>query len=484
MSQEENKIMNVLADRYASKAMRQIWSREEKIRNERRLWIEVMRAQSHFGVKISKEEIARYEQNVDHVNLNSIDQRERLLKHDVKARIEEFNSLAGLELIHLGLTSRDVTENIELAQIRDSLKLVRIEVVHLLSSLATKMDAYKDLVVVGRSHNVPAQLTTLGKRIATIAEELLFALERLDSLIERLPLRGLRGPVGTSQDLLNLVGNDWTKVETEIAKSLQFNRLLDSTGQIYPRSIDFEVISTLIQISAAPSNFATLVRLMSGLGLLSEGFKDGQVGSSAMPHKINARSSERINGLAVVLKGYLSMLSEISGDQWNEGDVSCSVVRRVALPDAFFAIDGLLQTAATVVRELQIFPKSISKEVQDQLPFTSTTRLLMNAVKRGMGRETAHKIIQRHALSALEKTRRGEPHSFFADLGSDSEFPLSSEESLSIAIDYRDLVGESAIQCALKRLDRVRKWERHSEMHVKEFPVGSPRILRRDSWHA
>ena len=465
MTRDEDMIPNVLAERYASSAMRRIWSREEKVRRERLLWIEVMKAQSRHGVDISKDQIARYEQQVEKVDLQAIDERERILKHDVKARIEEFNHLAGLELVHLGLTSRDLTENVELVQIRDALKVVQSQAIGVLKTLAKKIDLYRNLVVVGRSHNVPAQLTTLGKRFATIADELLFALERLDSLIERLPLRGLRGPVGTTQDLHDLVGEGAVKVESEIAESLNFKRVLDSTGQVYPRSIDFEVLSTLVQLSAAPANLAILVRLMSGAGLLSEGFKVGQVGSSAMPHKINARSSERINGLAVVLKGYLSMASEMSGDQWNEGDVSCSVVRRVALPDAFFAIDGILQTASTVISELEIFHETIAREVEEQLPFTSTTRLLMEAVKRGMGRENAHRLIQKHSLSALERTRSGERHSFFADLGADSDFPLSADESFSMAIDYRDLLGDSANQ-----IDRVL-------LRIEGLPKVSPTIF-------
>lgn len=446
MTESTTVILNVLAERYASKEMRQIWSREEKIRLERNLWIAVMKAQSKHGVPISPEEISKYEAVVDQIDLGSIDDRERHLRHDVKARIEEFNSLAGLQLIHLGMTSRDLTENVELVQVRNSLGLIRSEVIGILNLFASRMNQYSDLVIVGRSHNVPAQLTTFGKRLATVATELLFALERLDSLISRLPLRGLRGPVGTGQDLLDLVGDDADLVESEVAQGLGFDRILPSTGQIYPRSIDFEVISTLVQLASAPSNFATLTRLMSGQGLMSEGFKEGQVGSSAMPHKINARSSERINGLSVVLKGYLSMVSEISGNQWNEGDVSCSVVRRVALPDAFFTIDGIFQTMATILGEMVLFEEAISKEVERELPFTSTTRLLMEAVRRGMGREDAHKIIQRHSLSALEKSRKGEDHSFLRDIGADVNLPISMDEALGIAIDHTQLVGNSKIQ--------------------------------------
>lgn len=432
MNEEEKLIANVLAYRYASQAMCRVWSPEEKVRRERLFWITVMKAQSRFGTKILQEQIARYESCVDDIDLVSIDERERELRHDVKARIEEFNSLAGLQLIHLGMTSRDLTENVELTQIRDSLKLIRVEVLHILRSLAEEMNRYEDLVMVGRTHNVPAQLTTFGKRLATVAEELLFAFEKLDFLIERLPLRGLRGPVGTAQDLYDFVGVSADFIEMELADQLGFNRVLDSTGQIYPRSIDFEVISTLVQLAAAPSSFAVTIRLMSGAGLMTEGFKAGQVGSSAMPHKMNARSSERINGLSIVLKGHLHMISELAGSQWNEGDVSCSVVRRVALPDAFFAIDGLLQTFATVLMEMRLFPDKIQQEVDSFLPQVATTSLLSEAVKRGLGREEAHAIIQAHSLKSIEDGRMGEQSTFVHDLGIDSRFPLNVSEIQSL----------------------------------------------------
>lgn len=199
-----SEIKNVLAERYASQEMIGIWSRENKIRLERQLWIAVMRAQSKHGVKINSEDIEKYEKVLTNIDLESIDARERKSRHDVKARIEEFNALAGLQLIHLGMTSRDLTENVELLQIKNSLLLIKNQCASLLLILTEKMEEYRDLVIVGRSHNVPAQLTTLGKRFATFAEELLFAYERLQSLTDRLPLKGLRGPVGTSQDLVDL----------------------------------------------------------------------------------------------------------------------------------------------------------------------------------------------------------------------------------------------------------------------------------------
>ena len=221
---------------------------------------------------------------------------------------------------------------------------------------------------------------------------------------------------------------------------------------------NFEVISTLVQLSAAPSSFATTLRLMSGAGLVAEGFKEGQVGSSAMPHKVNARSSERINGLAVVLKGYLSMISETSGDQWNEGDVSCSVVRRIALPDAFFSLDGINQTFATILNEMEVFEDRIATEVDEEIPFVSTTRLLMEATKRGLGREDAHKIIQGHALTALNLLRSGKSHSFVKELGNDSRFPLNVAEVELALQEVEKENGNARVQSkrVIERINKVK----------------------------
>ncbi|MGH3316873.1 MAG: adenylosuccinate lyase, partial [Nocardioidaceae bacterium] len=342
-------IPDVLAHRYASDELARIWSPEHKVVLERQLWVAVLKAQRDLGVDVPDGVVEAYEKVVDQVDLDSVAERERVTRHDVKARIEEFAALAGHEHIHKGMTSRDLTENVEQLQVRASLLLVRDRVVASLARLARLATEHRTLVMAGRSHNVAAQATTLGKRFATVADEMLVALERLEDLLRRYPLRGIKGPVGTAQDQLDLLPDAGALAELElrVAQHLGFERVLTSVGQVYPRSLDFDVVSALVQVVAAPSNLATTVRLMAGNELVTEGFKPGQVGSSAMPHKMNTRSCERVNGLAVVLRGYLSMLGELAGDQWNEGDVSCSVVRRVALPDAFFATDGLFQTFLT-----------------------------------------------------------------------------------------------------------------------------------------
>lgn len=399
---------NVLAARYASGAMVDIWSPEAKIRMERQLWIAVMRAQLEFGVDIPQDAIDRYVSVLDQIDLASIDARERVTKHDVKARIEEFNALAGAEFVHLGMTSRDLTENVEQLQIRSSLELIRDKCVAALDRLSGLAVVYSEVAMAGRSHNVAAQITTLGKRMGTFAEELLIAFIRLEELLASYPLRGIKGPVGTAQDMLTLLeGNPETlaQLEQRIATHLGFEQTFISVGQVYPRSLDFEVSALLVQLASGPSNFATTVRLMAGQELATEGFLPGQVGSSAMPHKMNARSCERINGFHVLLRGYMNMTADLAGQQWNEGDVACSVVRRVALPDSFFAIDGLFETFLTVLDAFGAFPAMIDRELDRFLPFLATTKILMAAVQSGIGRETAHEAIKEHAVATALRMR-------------------------------------------------------------------------------
>ncbi|GIE96291.1 adenylosuccinate lyase [Paractinoplanes rishiriensis] len=444
-------IPNVLAARYASADLTTLWSPEEKIRMERRLWLAVLRAQRDLGVAVPEGAVEAYEAVLDRVDLASIAARERVTRHDVKARIEEFSELAGFEQIHKGMTSRDLTENVEQLQIRASLELIRERVVSALSRLAERAVEYSDLVVTGRSHNVAAQATTLGKRFASAAQELLIAYERLDDLIGRYPLRGIKGPVGTAADQLDLLDGDFealATLEQRVAGHLGFNRVLSSVGQVYPRSLDFDVVSALAQVVAAPSSLATTIRLMVGQELVTEGFKPGQVGSSAMPHKMNTRSSERVNGLAVIVRGYLSMVGELAGDQWNEGDVSCSVVRRVALPDAFFATDGLFQTFLTVLDEFGAYPAVIARELDRFLPFLATTKILVAAVRKGVGREVAHEVIKEHAVAvALAMREKGAAgNDLFDRLAGDERLRLSRAEIDTLVSDRAAFVGAAPSQ--------------------------------------
>ena len=455
---EKKNISNVLSTRYASPDMAEIWSPEHKIILERQLWIVVMKAQKDLGVDIPAEAIAAYEAAVEHVDLDSIAQRERVTRHDVKARIEEFNALAGFEHIHKGMTSRDLTENVEQLQILRSLELVRDKAIAVVARIGERAAQYQTLVMAGRSHNVAAQATTLGKRFASAADELLLGIERVEALLGRYPLRGIKGPMGTSQDMLDLMGGSEDKLaalETSIADHLGFSRVFNSVGQVYPRSLDFDSISALVELGAAPSSLATTIRLMAGNETVTEGFKEGQVGSSAMPHKMNARSCERVCGFQVILRGYLTMVGDLSGQQWNEGDVFCSVVRRVALPDAFFAIDGMFETFLTVLAEFGAFPAMIDRELERYLPFLATTRILMAAVRAGVGRETAHEVIKENAVAvALNMRENGGEQDLVERLAADERLPLDAAALSDALADKHAFIGaaESQVTHVLGRI--------------------------------
>jgi adenylosuccinate lyase len=456
------RVSDVLANRYASLEMAMLWSPEHKVRLERQLWIAVLQAQKDLGIEVPPGVIDAYRAKLDMIDLPSIAEREAVTKHDVKARIEEFNELAGHEHIHKGMTSRDLTENVEQLQILNGLKLVRTEVIASLARLAQLATQYESVAVTGRSHNVPAQVTTLGKRFASAADELLVAFHRLEELIARYPLRGIKGPVGTAQDMLDLLDGDVDKLERlekRIALHLGFEEVLTSVGQVYPRSLDHEVTSLLVQLAAAPSSLAHTIRLMAGQNLVTEGFKPGQVGSSAMPHKMNTRSCERVNGFAVILRGFASMTAELAGSQWNEGDVACSVVRRVALPDAFFAIDGLFQTFITVLDDFGAFPAVITRELEQNLPFLATTKVLMAAVRNGVGRETAHEAIKEHAVAVALHLREDERarNDLIERLAADSRLGLQKAALQQMIAEPLDFSGaaQAQVRAVVRKVNAV-----------------------------
>jgi adenylosuccinate lyase len=348
------------------------------------------------------------------------------------------------------MTSRDLTENVEQLQVRRALELVRDRMVTTLARLAERAAELATLVVAGRTHNVAAQATTLGKRFANAGEELLQAYHRVEDLLARYPLRGIKGPVGTQQDQRDLLGGDPAlvdRLEQAVLAHLGFTGSLTNVGQVYPRSLDLDVVAALVQATAGPASLATSIRLMAGHELVTEGFATGQVGSSAMPHKMNTRSSERVNGLAVVVRGYLSMVSELSGDQWNEGDVSCSVVRRVALPGAFLATDGLFETILAVLDGFGAYPAVAARELDRYLPFLATTKVMLAAVRRGVGREQAHEAIKQHAVAVALALREGAAGNDLAErLAADERLGLDRAIVDAVLADPVGFVGNAPRQ--------------------------------------
>lgn len=444
-------IPNILAERYASTAITDIWSAEGRIILERELWIAVAKAQRELGLDIPQAAIDAYEKVKSQVDLDSIMQRERLTRHDVKARIEEFCDLAGHQHIHKGMTSRDLTENVEQLQVFRSLLILRDKSIAVLGRFGDRAEQWAELTITARTHNVAAQPTTFGKRISMFGEEFCNAFHALDDLISRYAVRGLKGAVGTQMDTLSLFDHDANKVaklEQKIVEHLGLSATLTNVGQVYPRSMDFAVISCLNELASAPSSFAKTLRLMAGHETASEGFAKGQTGSSAMPHKMNSRSCERVNGFHSILKGHLTMASNLAGDQWNEGDVACSVVRRVVLPDAFFTIDGLFETFLTILDQMAAYPAVIEAENQHYLPFLMSTSIMMEAIKAGTGREDAHLAIKDNALATVNDLRLGKiQHNDLLDrLAADSRLTLDRQQLQGIFEQNQTNVGNAKIQ--------------------------------------
>ncbi len=444
-------IPNVLAERYASPALQAIWSAEGRIVLEREFWIAVMKAQRDLGLDIPAASIEAYEEVKGRVDTASIIERERMTRHAVTARLDESHDLAGPAHDHKGMTSRDLTENVEQLQVFRSLQVIRDKSVAILARLAERSTQWADLVITARTHNVAAQPTTFGKRLAMFGEEMLSAHAAIQDLIDRYPVRGLKGAVGTQMDQLSLFDGDAAKVaelESRVVAHLGMPAVWTNVGQVYPRSLDFRVVALLTELASGPASMAKTLRLMAGHETASEGFAPGQTGSSAMPHKMNSRSCERVNGFHVILKGHLAMAAGLAGDQWNEGDVSCSVVRRVMLPDAFFAIDGLFETFLTILTQMDAYPAVIAKENAHYLPFLMTTTIMMEAVKAGVGRETAHKAIKEHAVATVNELRSGEieANNLIDRLAADERIPLTREQLAAIVATGASNAGAARSQ--------------------------------------
>lgn len=455
---------NVLAERYTTKKIKDIFSKKGKIILERELWLAIMEAMRGLGVKISANDIKKFKEAKEDINLKLIKKIEKRRKHDIKAKIEAYIIAAKAgEHIHKGMTSRDLTDNVEQAQIIGAAEIIFGKYVSVLRHFVDKAELYRSVVITARTHHQPAQPTLLGRRFSMWAEELLLHLENFEYFLTSYPMRGIKGPVGTQFDMLNLLG-DRKKVhdlEKEVAGKLNFRSILNSPGQVYPRSLDYALLSHLAILSSACENFAKTMRLMAGYELITEGFKEGQVGSSAMPHKMNTRSSERICSFAELLKTYASGGGRLSGDQWEEGDVSCSALRRIIIPDAFYASDGLCETTLTVLNEMGAYPAMINAELEHYLPFLATTEILTMAIKKGIGREAAHKAIKKHAVAeALRMRNTGSKENHFAEkLAAELIFvekKITKEKIEKILADKSHFVGNADSQIDMVAEDAQR----------------------------
>jgi len=450
-------IKNVIANRYATDLIKNIFSEEGRTLLEREFWINIMKIQKDLGLNISDEDIKKYEDNKNNINLDLIKSIEKVTKHDLKAKIEAFNQIANSKGIHEGMTSRDLTDNVEQIIIKRSCEIILNKYVAILNMFKQVSNKYSNLVLTGRTHHQPAQLTIYGKRLAMSAEELYEQVLSFEHFIEKYPFRGIQGAVGTRMDMIKLLGSN-EKVailEKKLADKYNFKRVLNATGQIYPRSLDAQLVNHLFLLSTACANFATNIRLMAGYDLVNEGFAKGQTGSSAMPHKRNPRSSERIISFKKTLSGYMAMAAQVAGDQWEEGDISDSMVRRVFISDSFFASDGICETTLTVLKNMGAYELMFEKEVNKYALFLATTSILMLCLEKGLDREEAHEIIKKYAVNEAVNmvTNKDYEINLLENLSKDDFFINAGISFNDLNIIFKDIKNEYG--SAKKQIEKV-----------------------------
>lgn len=432
--------------RYQTPEMAQIWSPQARNQMERSLWVKVMRAQVAYGVQIPAEHLNDYEQAIQWIadgdpemdELAQIKLIEQRTGHDLYARLQYFNAVAGHEDAHLGLTSADITENVQQMQIGRSAVVLGQHAEYLLMRLGRLIAAEAHRPTVARTHGQPAQVTTVGKRVADWSNELANAMHHLHAAMESYVPRGIKGAVGTRADLAALLyRSNPEHPDGALANADQLDRdvlscaspdvpeSMLSVGQCYPRSADLPIVSAVVQLVAACNTIATNIRLWAVLGHANELRDPEQVGSSAMPHKTNPRFSERVHSLAIVVRGYASMLEQMSGGMWFEGDVSTSAGRRVALPGLFHIADTVLASTAHALDRLQFDRSAIADDVRQHRVHLATGLILDACVARGLTRPLAHELIRRHA-DRLAAT--GNPQLLLGALADDPACPLSFAE--------------------------------------------------------
>ena len=388
-----------LSSRYASDEMLRLFSADKKFSTWRRLWVALARGEMELGLPVTAEQVAELEAHLDDINYDSDAQWEKKLRHDVMAHIHAYGEQCpkAMPIIHLGATSCYVGDNTDLILMREGLGLIRDKLVRVLAVLADFSDKYKSLPTLGFTHFQPAQLVTVGKRATLWMNELLMDLDEVEYRIDRLPLRGVKGTTGTQASFLELFEGDHEKVlelDRKIAKEMGFTSTVPVCGQTYSRKVDAAVLATLSGIAQSASKFATDLRLLCHLQEVEEPFEKNQIGSSAMPYKRNPMRSERICSLARYVMVDALNPAVTASTQWFERTLDDSANKRISVPEAFLAVDAILNIYENVVSGLVVHEKVIEKHILEELPFMASENIMMDAVKRGGDRQALHERIR------------------------------------------------------------------------------------------
>ncbi len=419
---------NPLITRYADRKTAEIFSDDYKFRLWRKLWIALAESEKELGLEISDVQIAEMKKYADDINYDYAEKEEKIVRHDVMAHVHAFGEQAksAKPIIHLGATSCFVTDNAELVQIYDALQTVKTKMLTVMDKLRTVALKYKDLPVLGYTHLQPAQLTTLGKRATLWLYDLYLDYEDLVRLLNGYKLRGVKGTTGTQASFLSLFGGDHTKVkalEKKVVEKLGFKNVFAVSGQTYTRKFDYSVVSMLSQIAQSAYKFANDLRIMQSFKEVEEPFEKTQIGSSAMAYKRNPMRSERICALARFVESIPFNEAVTSSTQWFERTLDDSANKRLTVPQAFLAIDGVLNIYINITDGMVVYPKVIERRINDELPFMATEEILMECVMAGGDRQELHEAIRKHSMESAKAVKeRGEKNDLIDRIKNDPKF--------------------------------------------------------------
>ena len=435
-----------LSSRYASDEMQYIFSPDKKFSTWRRLWVALARAEMELGLPVIQEQIDEMEAHLTDIDYDSAAQWERKLRHDVMAHIHAWGQQCpkAMPIIHLGATSCYVGDNTDVILMREALELVRDKLVRVLHALAVFSNQYKALPTLGFTHFQPAQLVTVGKRATLWMNELLMDLEEVEHRIGSLKLLGSKGTTGTQASFLELFEGDHEKVkelERKIAREMGFDAVTPVSGQTYSRKMDYAVLSTLSGIAQSASKFATDIRLLCHLKEVEEPFEKNQIGSSAMPYKRNPMRCERICALARYVMADALNPAVTAATLWFERTLDDSANKRLSVPEAFLAVDAILNIYANVASGLVVHEKVIERHVMEELPFMASENIMMDAVKRGGNRQDLHERIRVLSQEAGRNVKdRGLPNNLIDLIAEDPMFGMNREE-LTVHMEPARYIG-------------------------------------------
>jgi len=440
-----------LSERYASRAMLEMWSPDTRHGLWRRLWLALAEAERELGIPIPDEAIRQMRANLDKIDFKAVAAYEKRFRHDVMAHVHAFADVApaAKPFIHLGATSAYVTDNADLILMRRGLNLLRDRLLEVLRSLAAFAERWRDQPTLGYTHLQPAQLTTVGKRATLWMQDLVLDIEDIDYRRRTLPFRGVKGTTGTQATFLELFEGDHEKVrrlDQMVTEKMSFPAPLPVTGQTYSRKLDAKVLSVVAGIATSAAKFSGDIRMLQAFGEMEEPFESEQIGSSAMAYKRNPMRSERIASLARFVNSLETNANQTHAVQYFERTLDDSANRRLVIPEMFLAADAILVLMANIASGLEVHPAVIERRVGVELPFMATEQLIVRAVKAGGDRQVVHETIRKHSLEAARAMKEGaDANDLLQRLARDKTFGLKLKD-LEGAIDPNRFVGRAPEQ--------------------------------------